>query len=82
MLFKITSDPFLKSNEDKANKFADEPELTVNTCFTPRNLERCRSNDLLYLPAVSHPSNDASTIATNSSSPINFPEGGTADLPG
>ena len=49
----IISDPFLKLKEDKANKFADEPELTINPYFFPNIFETDFSSCFTFLPSIS-----------------------------
>lgn len=61
----------------KATRLADEPELTVIRCLTPRYLARRCSNWSLNRPVVSHPSNEASTMFFSSAAPMTLPEGGT-----
>lgn len=65
-----------------ATRFADEPELTVIRCLTPRNLARRASNLSLKWPVVSQQSREASTISSISFAPTTLPAGGTTVLPG
>ena len=39
---------FLKNSEAIANKFADEPELTIIEYFEPKTFENFSSNSLTY----------------------------------
>ena len=67
---------------EKATRLADEPELTVIRCFTPRNFARRSSNIALKRPVVSQPSRLASTISCNSLVPITLPDTGHGALAG
>jgi len=64
-----------------ANRLAEEPELVVSACFTPRNSVRRFSKASLKRPVVSQPSSEASTMFWSSAAPITLPEGGTTFLP-
>ena len=48
----IISDPFLKSKLDKANKLADEPELTIKPYFLPKTFEIFFSNSFTEGPSI------------------------------
>src|SRR6201996_3138423 len=67
---------------ENATRLADEPELTVIRCLTPRNFARRSSNIALKRPVVSQPSRLASTISCSSLAPITLPDTGTALSPG
>ena len=69
-------------SEERANKFAEEPELVVITCFIPKNSLRRFSNSLLNLPVVNQKSRDDETSICISASPKTFPETGIKDFPG
>src|SRR5208337_1098065 len=69
-------------NAEKATRFAEEPELTVITCLTFKNLDSCSSKDLLKRPVVNQPSSEASTMFFSSAESNNLPEGGTLLSPG
>ena len=66
----------------RANRLAEEPELTVSTWRTPRYSPNCRSNCSLKRPHVSHASSTASVISSSSRMPTTLPETGTGVLPG
>ena len=59
----------------KATRLADEPELTVMRCLTPRNAASCFSKSSLKRPVVSQPSSEASTMFLSSSAPMTFARG-------
>ena len=42
----------LKSNEDKANKFADDPELTIRPYFLPKLFDTNFSSFFTFLPSI------------------------------
>ena len=51
-LVVIISEPFLKLNEAKASKFAEEPELTIKPYFFPKIFETFFSNIFTFFPSV------------------------------
>ena len=48
----IISDPFLNLKLDKANKLADDPELTIKPNFFPKTLEIFFSNSFTEGPSI------------------------------
>lgn len=73
----ITSLPGLSFNAERANRLAEEPELTTSVYLTPKYLLNRSWNNLEYLPSVHQPSNAASTILMSSFSSYRLPETGT-----
>src|SRR3546814_5878883 len=69
-------------SDAKATRLADEPELTVRTCLTPRNRPSRFSNCVLKRPAVSQKSSELSTRLRTSDGPKTRPETGTGELAG
>ncbi len=77
----MTSSPFFiflsPSFEDvramNARRFAEEPELVREQCFTPRKSANSFSNLSAYLPVVSQKSRDESTRAAISLSSKTLP---------
>ena len=67
---------------ENATRLADEPELTVIRCLTPRYLAKRSSKAVLKRPVVSQPSSEASTMSCSSLAPMTLPETGTTDSPG
>ena len=65
-----------------ATKLADDPELTDKANLIPINSASFFSNCSLKRPVVNQPSNDASTIFSNSAEPITLPDGGIIVSPG
>ena len=66
----------------KATKLAEEPEFTDKQYFTPKKAANFFSNSALKRPVVNQASKEAATMFCISSSPNNFPEGGTTVSPG
>src|SRR3990172_8306364 len=80
--FRARSPNFGEVSAEKASRFADDPELVVNTCFTPRKAASFFSNASLKRPVVNQPSSEASTSERNSGAPMTLPETGTGVSPG
>ena len=49
----MTSEPFFKFKDEIANKFADDPELTINPYFLPKSLQIFFSNFFTFFPSIS-----------------------------
>ena len=56
----------------KANRLAEEPELTYIACFTPRCFEKAASNFFVTLPIVIYPESNTLFKARFSAAPIVF----------
>ena len=48
----MISDPFLKLKDERANKLAEEPELTIRPYFLPKILHTVFSNSLTFSPSI------------------------------
>ena len=48
----IISDPFLKLNAERPNKFAEDPEFTIKPYFFPKSLQICASSFLTFWPSI------------------------------
>ena len=48
----MISDPGLKLNDAKPNKFADDPEFTIKACFLPNNFAILFSKSFTWGPSI------------------------------
>src|SRR6478609_9923917 len=70
-----------EQSDDRASKFADEPELVVIANLVPIRAASLSWNSVLKRPVVSHMSRLASTSERQSASPTTLPETGTGLWP-
>src|SRR5882757_7444500 len=68
--------------QEKAQRLAEEPELTSEAPRTPKKRANCRSNCVAKRPVVSQQSNEASMRLRRSEASSTLPETGTGDVPG
>src|SRR5581483_12512031 len=68
--------------QEKAQRLADEPELTSEAPRTPKKRASLRSNCAANRPVVSQQSSEASMRLRRSEASNTLPETGTGDTPG
>src|ERR1700749_3850252 len=68
--------------QEKAQRLAEEPELTSEAPRTPKKRANWRSNCVAKRPVVSQQSSEASIRLRRSEASSTLPETGTGDAPG